>query len=841
MPPSLKLPTPWLLVAACAIVAGPLDARGEEPAQAGRGDASQQPGAFASAVAPFLKQHCNACHGGDKPKGEVSFAALIGNASSEDELVQQNRKLWERALELIRSGEMPPDDQPRPAAAEIDSAAKALEQMLARFDCTGPQPAGRVTLRRLNRNEYDNTIRDLVGVEFRPAADFPQDDVGYGFDNIGDVLSVSPLLLERYLHAAEMILDQGIVAVEPPKPEKSRLEGLRASRSAGGEKKELGFYLYGPGAVSGQRFLEGGDYHFRVEAAAKQLGDEPVRALLKIDDAEIKAFEIPVGAEAPIVVEASARIEAGSRRIAVEFLNPYRAPDPNAPEGEKSPAAGETQQPPPGEKPPPDGKRERPKTPEEERTERRRRFRGPPPRDPDERDRLLIVKSISLDGPYDPPPPLVPESHRRIMAPGEGLPPREAAGAIVARFATRAFRRPVAADEVEGCLKLFDQAMAATASPEPEPFENAVRLALMRVLVSPYFLFRVELDPPGAKPGQNYLLNEYELASRLSYFFWSSLPDDELFDLAAAGRLRAELGPQLERMLKDEKSQAFVRNFAGQWLTTRKLEELSPDKQTFPEFDDELRAAMIRETELFFGAIVREDRSIFDLLDADFSFVNERLAKHYGIEGVTGQAFQRVKLPANRGGILTHASILTLTSNPTRTSPVQRGKWVLDQLLGTPPPPPPPDVPQLDDAQQLTGSLRQRLEQHRSKAICASCHARMDPIGFAFENFDAIGRWRDKDGEFAIDASGVLPDGQTFNGPAELKAILKSKKDLFRRALAEKMLTYALGRGLEHYDRCAIDKILTALDKNGDKFSTLLVETVNSEPFQMRTATGDQP
>jgi uncharacterized protein DUF1588/uncharacterized protein DUF1592/uncharacterized protein DUF1585 len=293
--------------------------------------------------------------------------------------------------------------------------------------------------------------------------------------------------------------------------------------------------------------------------------------------------------------------------------------------------------------------------------------------------------------------------------------------------------------------------------------------------------------------------------------------------------------------LNSDKSAAFVRNFAGQWLTTRKLNELSPDKQTFPEFDEELRTAMIRETELFFAAIVREDRSILDLLDADFSFVNERLAKHYGIEGVNGAEFQRVKLPANRGGILTQASILTLTSNATRTSPVQRGKWVLDQLLNTPPPPPPPDVPQLDEAKQLTGSLRQRMEQHRANAICASCHARMDPIGFAFENYDAIGRWRDKDGEFPIDPSGVLPDGQAFQGPAELKAILKGKKDLFSRALAEKILTYALGRGLEHYDRCAVDKILAALDAKGDKFSTLLVETVKSGPFQMRTAIGDKP
>jgi hypothetical protein len=844
------LRTPLAIVVAGALFAGGAAARADEPQTA---EPVGQAADFQREVVPFLTKHCLVCHGGDKPKGDVSFERFVKDPSQpQNEAVHKNRKLWEKALELVRGRDMPPDGQLKPEQGEIDAALQALERALARFDCGGPQPAGRVTLRRLNRNEYDNTIRDLVGVEFRPAADFPHDDVGYGFDNIGDVLSVSPLLLERYLNAAEMVLDQAIVAIEPPKPEQSRLGGLRASRGAGGERRELGFYLYGAGAVSAQRYFEAGDYHLRVEAAAKQLGDEPVRAVLRIDDTDVKPFEIAADAAEPTVIEVTARLESGTRRIAVEFLNPYRAPDPNekdappAAADEKPTEAKAEEQKPAAEAKPGDKQDDAkpndpkpanpPKTREEERAERRRRFPRGESREPDDRDRLLIVKSMAFDGPHNPPPPIVPESHRRIMAHREGVAPREAAREIVARFATRAFRRPVEAEEVERCLGLFDQALAAG-----EEFEDGVRLALARVLVSPHFLFRVELDPPGAQANQNYPLNEFELASRLSYFLWSSMPDDELFALAAAGQLRAQLGPQLQRMLKDAKSAAFVRNFAGQWLTVRKLDEVSPDPQTFPEFDDALRAAMVRETELFFEAIVREDRSILDLLDADFSFVNERLAKHYGIEGVAGEEFERVKLPANRGGILTQASILTLTSNATRTSPVQRGKWVLDQLLDTPPPPPPPDVPQLDEAKQLTGSLRQRMEQHRANAICASCHARMDPIGFAFENYDAIGRWRDKDGPFDIDPSGVLPDGQAFQGPAELKAILKGKKDLFSRSLAQKILTYALGRGLEYYDECAVDKILAALDENGDKFSTLLVETVNSEPFQMRTAIGAGP
>jgi hypothetical protein len=354
-------------------------------------------------------------------------------------------------------------------------------------------------------------------------------------------------------------------------------------------------------------------------------------------------------------------------------------------------------------------------------------------------------------------------------------------------------------------------------------------------------LFRVELDPPDAQPGTIYPVSEYELASRLSYFLWSSMPDEELMALAAKEQLRKNLESQVRRMLQDSKSAAFVQNFAGQWLMLRKLAYISPDPKVFPTFTEELRAAMQRETELFFDAVLREDRSILDLLDGDFSFVNEALAKHYGIEGVKGKEFRRVQLPANRGGILTQASILTLTSNATRTSPVKRGKWVLDQVLNTPPPPPPPDVPELPEEKELTGSLRKVMEMHRENALCASCHQRMDPIGFAFENYNAIGAWRDQDGKFAIDPSGLLPDGRSFKGPAELKAILRDKKDLFSRCLTEKMLTYALGRGLEYYDRYAVDKIVEALDKNDYRFSTLFAEVVKSEPFQMRTAMRVKP
>jgi hypothetical protein len=377
-----------------------------------------------------------------------------------------------------------------------------------------------------------------------------------------------------------------------------------------------------------------------------------------------------------------------------------------------------------------------------------------------------------------------------------------------------------------------------------------MQLAMQAVLVSPKFLFRVELDdrPVSDTPRA---IDEYQLASRLSYFLWSTMPDDELFDLASKKQLTANLDAQVRRMLKDPKAKALVDNFAMQWLQLRRLSEFAPDTKLFPNWNDRLRKAMLRETELFFETIINEDRSILDLIESDFTFLNETLARHYGIadtkgnwmyqkatrpggQPIRGDRFVRVEVPPERSGLLTQASVLTVTSNPTRTSPVKRGRWVLEQVLGTPPPPPPPDVPELKDEKMLTGSLRQRMEQHRANPSCASCHARMDPIGFAFENYNAIGAYRQKDGDFAIDPSGTLPDGKSFKGPGELKKILKEKKDLLGRCLSEKLLVYALGRGLEYYDRRTIDRIVSSLEKDNYRFSTLVVEIVKSDPFRLR-------
>ncbi len=720
--------------------------------------------AYQKDVLPFLKAHCFACHGNGKAKADLSF-----DKYTDDKSVLADRKVFENVQHMLKVREMPPPERPQPKPAEVDAVSKAIKGIFDRADATAKPNAGRVTIRRLNRTEYNNTIRDLVGVDFRPADDFPADDVGYGFDNIGDVLSVSPLLLEKYLSAAESILDKAIVIADPPKVTKQTFDTIRSGSTKIAD--ELGKILS----------FEEGTYHVRCKVAGDQAGNGPVRVMLRVCGKDVKEFEVRATPDKPAVIEVTVPMKPATGRVGVSFLNPTSAPI--------------------------DGK-----------------------------ERILYLKGVEIEGPFDAPPVVYPEAHKRLMTHKPGLAPREAAREIVTRFASRAFRRPVKPEEVERCLALYD-----AAEKKGQRFELRVRAALYRVLVSPHFLFRVELDPPGLPPGTTYAIGEYELASRLSYFLWNSMPDAELFSLAEKGQLRQNLEVQVRRMVKDPRSASFLQGFAEQWLTLRKLELVSPDPKLFPTFDNALREAMIRESLLFFEAVVREDRSIPDLLDADFTFVNEQLARHYGIEGVKGKEFVRVKAPAHRGGILTQASVLALASNATRTSPVKRGKFILEQILHSPPPPPPPelDIPELEAQKQLKGTLRQQMEQHRTNPVCASCHKRMDPIGFAFENFDAVGVWRDKDGAAPVDASGVLPDGRTFDGPAGLKKILRDDKNVFVRCVTEQMLTYALGRGLEPYDRRAVDAILAALGKENDRFSALLIEIVKSDPFQKRTTPGE--
>jgi mono/diheme cytochrome c family protein len=587
---------------------------------------------FVKDVAPLVNRYCGKCHGATKPKGGLALTAFSDDAS-----VLKKRAVWESVADKLRSGGMPPPGKPRPNADELDKINAWLDAVVFQIDCNGLKDPGCVTMRRLNRAEYNNTIRDLLGVPFQPANDFPQDDVGYGFDNIGDVLSLPPLLMEKYLAAAEKIVEKALAS-------------------------------------------------------------------------------------------------------------------------------------------------------------------------PEARKRLFIVTAQN----------------------------EEAARQILERFATRAYRRPLRRDEVQRLLRFVEMA-----EKNRDSFETGIALALQAVLVSPHFLFRVEMDRKPDDPTAIHPINDYELASRLSYFLWSSMPDEELFELARKKTLHQPevLEKQVRRMLKEPRSRALVENFAGQWLQLRSLKDFKPDPDLFPTFDEKLRSAMLKETELFFENIVREDRGILEFIDGDYTFVNERLAKHYGLPNVKGAEFRRVSLTGTpRGGILTQAAVLSVTSNPTRTSPVKRGKWILENILGTPPPPPPPGVEELKDDKEavLSGSLRQRMEQHRANPNCATCHQRMDPLGFGFENFDAIGGWRTREGKHAIDPSGTLPNGQTFAGPVELRAILKTRQDAFARCLAEKLLTYALGRGVERSDRCVLDDIVKSAGKDNYKFSRLAIDIVKSDPFQKR-------
>ncbi len=626
--------------------------------------------AFRHDIAPLLARYCLGCHDTARAKGDV-----VLDTFADDDAVRTALPLWEKVAQNLRSGDMPPAGRKQPTAAERELLFAWLDGIFQSPGGSYAKRPGRVTLRRLNRVEYNNTVRDLLGIACRPADDFPADDIGYGFDNIGDVLSLSPLLMEKYLAAAEQVVQNA----------------------------------------------------FRSPAARARLLNPTTE----------------------------------------DFAPPaYRAV----------------------------------------------------------------------------PVPMRLEAVRRIRQPGDEVQhrpdPREAelvrAYLILRAFADRAFRRPARHDEL---LRLW--AVMEAARKDGESFEQGLQVAMRAVLVSLHFLFRVETEGEPDPAAAVVPVGEYELASRLSYFLWSSMPDEELFRLAAAKRLRAELDGQVRRMLRDPKARALAVNFAGQWLQLRNVANLAPDPELFPQFDDELRRAMVTETELFFDAVVKEDRGILDFLDADFTFVNERLARHYGIPDVRGPEFRRVRLTGEqRGGILTQASVLSVTSNPTRTSPVKRGKWILENILNTPPPPPPPVIPELseDEADVASAPLRLRMEKHRTNPDCAQCHQRMDPLGFGLENYDAVGGWRTGDGAFAVDAFGTLPGGTTFHGPKGLRAVLRGKAAEFRRCLAEKLLTYALGRGVGPQDGPTVGQICRAVERDQDRFSGMVLAVVRSDPFLYRKA-----
>ncbi|MBV9470868.1 MAG: DUF1592 domain-containing protein [Abitibacteriaceae bacterium] len=748
-------------------------------AKAGVKTAANQP-SFEHDVLPVIQKYCTECHSAEDPPADIALVKYHDVNS-----VLQDHSIWEKVAANVESGHMPPKKMPQPSAQERTRLVQWVESTLSKSQCV--LDPGRVTLHRLNRVEYNNTIRDLVGVDFHPADDFPSDDVGYGFDNIGDVLSISPLLMEKYFNAAEQVAEKAIVL---PAFKTVHFAPDHLPDDAGADFEGTGGRILG--TEVGEVYIEykfplDGEYELRAQAFQQQAGPDPARMVFRLDGKPLQTVDVTALQDSPKVYPQRITVKAGTHRLAVAFTNNYKNLTTNDP-----------------------------------------KLRG---------DRNLIIQYLEVAGPFNAKQTL-PASHQRIIfcRTNEAV-RQQAAHAILSAFASRAYRRPVTEAEVERLLRYVNMAQK-----EGEPFERGIQLAVEAVLTSPNFLFRVELDPHPNDPKASRLLNSYELASRLSYFLWNSMPDDELFAVAGSGDLQNKdvLAAQVKRMLKDPRAQVMADNFAGQWLQLRRLSDMTPDPEHFPDFNEDLRTAMRRETELFFEGVAQQDRSVLDFIDANYTYVNATLAKHYGIPDITGPDFRRVvltgDLAAQRGGVLTQASVLTVTSNPTRTSPVKRGKWVLEQILNAAPPPPPPNLPPLKEDKEAVNAatIRERMAQHRKDPACASCHAQMDPIGFGLENYDPVGAWRKMDGRFPVDASGTLTDGSTFQGPAQLKTILKSKKEVFVRCLTEKMLTYALGRGLESYDRCIVDDIVKKVAKNNYRFSALITAVVESDPFRKR-------
>jgi hypothetical protein len=730
--------------------------------------------AFETAVQPFLTKTCAPCHNDRLASGGLNLGPFATATS-----LAEHRDGWERILQKIRTGEMPPKGTPRPADTTVQAVVKYVLGEFEKADRSVKPDPGRVTARRLNRSEYTNTIRDLLTVDFRAERDFPTDDSGYGFDNIGDVLTISPVLMEKYMNAAERIASRAMGSVQLPK---KPLEVEYSRRNRNIQRPNVS-------AIEAMHRIEwDGEYIVRIGMPGER-GPEakPVTLGLWMDGKLLHTM--------PVETKPSKLV----------YFNPYSEEDIRIflPEGDHNFRVGFIDD---------------------------EFVKGLSEKDAYNDKKNKFFSMMTFIGPF---PANVEKASRKKVLTCDPQSGTACVEKIVSRLARRAYRRPVTRNEVASLMRFVNLAKA-----EGQTVEQGIEVAIQAMLVSPHFLFRIERDPDPTDANKIHRISDIELASRLSYFLWSSLPDEELLGLAEAGKLRAPgiLSAQVKRMLADQRSAALADNFAGQWLETRNLDSVKPDPQKFPEWGPDLRDAMKTETRMFFESLLREDRPLSDFLDAKFTFVNDRLAKHYGIEGVSGPEFRRVELTADqRGGILSHASVLTVTSYPTRTSPVIRGKYVLQNILGAPPPPPPPDVPALDEeAVGNAGSLRQQLEKHRSNAICASCHNRMDVLGFGLENYDAIGRWRTKDGKFDIEPGGTLPSGKSFSTPTELRALLKDDLDEFSRCVVEKMLTYALGRGLERYDRRTVEDINRKLAASGYRFQTLIHEIVNSLPFQSR-------
>jgi cytochrome c5 len=758
----------------------------------------------AATARKLLDQYCVVCH-----NQKLKTAGLMLD-KMDVEQVSQGAETWEKVIRKLRGGMMPPQGMPRPDKTALDGFISFLETSLDRAAAGHPNP-GRDPLHRLNRSEYANAIRDLLALDIDVNALLPADDEANGFDNIADVLKVSPSLLEQYLTASREISslavgDPGmkpvgqIFHVPPDRAQDQHVEGLPLGTSGG--------------LLIHYNFPLDGQYDFSVKLLRNIVGyitglEWPHQLEISVDDQRV--FLAPVGGEADnrmmdanlgiagdtLDARLKTRIplKAGPHTVAVAFLrtNDAESDEPLQPFTRNL--------------------------------------------DLQDMNGIPLIDFVNITGPFQAVGSGDTPSRKRIFVcyPANGSEELPCARKVLTTLARRAYHRPVTDQDLAVPLRFYQEGRKRGS------FDAGIESALRLILADPKFLFRSSPDPANVAPGSVYRVNDLELASRLSFFLWSSIPDDTLLDVAAAGKLHepAVLDQQVKRMLADPRSEALVTNFAGQWLYLRNLQSAIPDRDTFPDFDDNLRQAFRRETELFFGSIVHGDRSVLDLLDANYTFVNERLARHYGIPNVYGSQFRRVTLTGdNRRGLLGQGSILTVTSYPNRTSPVLRGKWILENILGTPPPPPPPNVPPLKENSEGSKplSMRALLEQHRANPACASCHRIMDPLGFSLENFDGTGAWRAKEPAGPVDASGQLADGTKVDGPAALRQALLSHSDQFVETLAEKLLTYALGRGLEYYDMPVVRSIAHDTERNQYRFSSLILGIVKSTPFCMKKA-----
>ena len=724
-------------------------------------------------IKPMLEHYCYDCHGDGHHKGKLDMEEFSDLAS-----MRANPKIWEHIQARIDYHLMPPPDKEQPPREKRDLLISWINKAIFPIDANNPDP-GHVVIRRMNRIEYQNTIHDLLGIDIDTSSILPPDDSGFGFDNIGSVLTISPAHIEKYLHTAELALDKALV-IGPMRAPVKKFDPRKFGGD--GRRDESGVYLFTSGTVRVNPTVNHpGEYRLHLIASAQQAGDEPAFIDVRQNGKLIKRVKVAndFGDEKTFTV--NIKLNKGRNDLTLTFPNDFY--DPKA-------------------------------------------------RDRNRRDRNLMIHAVRLEGPtnfkYEKP-----KSHQLIFTPRkDGVSDQLYARTVLTDFARKAFRRAVRSEEISRYLKLV-----ARISKKQKSLELGIEGALQAILVSPSFLF-IGADESITAKNKNSptLISEHTLASRISYFLWSSMPDETLLNLADQGKLRANLDQQVIRMLKDDRAKQMIHHFSGQWLQLRDLAVITPDPKRFHTFTTSLRNDMRTETEMLVDHILRSNRSLMDFLNADYSFINERLAHHYVMVGVKGSHFRKVDLVnTHRRGILTHASLLTITSQPTRTSAVLRGKFILENILDITPPPPPPNLPTLEDqkdhAKGLT--LREQLAMHREKTACAGCHNLMDPVGLAFEHYDAIGRFREFDNGRAIDASGKLVTGEPLKNAESLRKVISEKKfDEFVRCLTSKMMTYALGRGVTRYDRLFIEKILRDLQKNDYSSQTLILGIIHSTPFQ---------